>query len=104
MVRHVEVIQGSGMGVVTQGGDGVSVPEASLTFEDFAFADQLGADAVAEAVEGGLGEAGGEAESFEAVSVVAFGDRRVTRRTPLDQVRGCVRAPIVMSLAGAPVA
>ena len=62
-VGHVQIVQGSGVGVVAQGGDGVSVPESSLRLEDFAFADQLGADAVAEAVQGSVGEAGGEAEA-----------------------------------------
>ena len=38
--------------------------ESSLGLEDLAFADELGADAVAEAMEGGVGEAAGEAESF----------------------------------------
>jgi hypothetical protein len=55
------------MGVVAQGGDEVSVAEPSLSLEDSAFPDQSGADAVAEAVQGGVGEASGAAEPFEAV-------------------------------------
>ncbi len=66
MVGNVKVVQGSGMGVVAQGGDGVSVAEPSLGLENLALADQLRADAVAEAVKGSLGKAGGEAEPFEA--------------------------------------
>ena len=38
-----------------------------MGFEDFAGADELDADAVAEAGEGGVGDAGCAAESFEAV-------------------------------------
>ena len=66
-VGHVEVIQGSGVGVVAEGGDGVSVAEPSLRLEDLALADQLRADTVAKAVKGSVGEAGGEAEPFEAM-------------------------------------
>ena len=67
VVGHVHVVQGGGMGIVAQGRDGISVAQPGLSLEDLSFADQLSADAVAEAVKRSVGEAGGEPESFEAM-------------------------------------
>ena len=67
VVGDVLVVEGCGVGVVAEGGGWFAVAEAALGLEELAFADQVGADAVTQAVQGGVGHTSSSAEAVEAV-------------------------------------
>ena len=59
MIGHVLVVEGGRVGVVAQRRRCISVPEPRLSLEDLALADEIGPDAVAEAVQRSVRESGG---------------------------------------------
>lgn len=67
LVGDVFVVEWQGVGVVAEGCGGVAVAEACLGFQQVPCGDEPCADAVAEAVQGGVGHAGSVSESFEPV-------------------------------------